>query len=245
MNIPAAAGQKGDLPPATVVQVAKAAQAQVGLLATQETSEPEDNTALDTALPPSQWWHFTASSENDLLVKRKRWAPTPADRLPTGVDSKGKHLLVSDITLLSKGKAHVSPNRYLCHVVLDWVDRPDWDPFVFCGTHLIVVKKDGSYAFREDARAEEFAGLHDNISWWVDRGLNVLLGLDSNWGRTMPVIVPGWVWDVQAGHRGIDKIGHVNAATANWALSFVSHETYANASDHDFQVANMLATAKA
>lgn len=237
MNIPAAAGQGGDLPPSVVARVAAAAEAQVGLLATQETIEPEDNTALDKALPPARWRHFVAASENDLFAKIARWTPTPADRLPSGVNSTGRRHL-------SKGEAHISPARDLTHVVLDWVEQPDWDPFVFCGTHLIVVKKDGALGFREDARAEEMDGLQENFTYWETRGLNVLLCLDSNWGK-MPKPLPHWVWDVQAGHGGIDKIGHLNAAKSNWTLNFVSHETYANASDHDFQVANMLARGKA
>jgi len=243
MNIPAAAGQAGDLPYATVVQVAKAANAQVGLLATQETSEAEDNAALDETLPSSRWQHFTASSENDLLVKRDRWALTTPDRLPSTVDPTGRHMLVSDITLLSKGKAHVSPHRDLTHAALNWTARADWDPFVFCGTHLVsgVYAGNDNLDWRKAARSEEFAGLHDNIAWWLAAGLNVLLCLDSNW-PDMPPVVPGWVWAVQGGHNGIDKIGYVNAPGSNWEFSFLSHEVYANASDHDFQVANLRAT---
>ena len=232
MNIPAAAGQGGDLSRANTRACLSAAAAQVGLLGTQETSEPEDNEDIDTVLPPADWYHFQAVSECDILVKRNRWAPV--------LDASGSP--VTHRIQLSTGTAHVTPERDLTDVQLTWTDRPDWTPFAFGDSHFVSGVDSGlsPVDVRKKDRDLEMAGLIKWAQAQYDAGRNVIFVADTNWLH-MPLPHPEWQWVVNG---SIDKVGILNSPGSNWVLSFVSEESYASPSDHRFRVANLLATAR-
>lgn len=239
MNIPAAKGQKGDLSRKLTRDCLVQIQDEAGITGLQEMIEPEDNDDIDFVLNPRAWYHFAATTENDIVVRRSRFRPASSAELEKAGLTVGEGTI-----LLHKGFAGVSPHRVLTWVALVFVNAPELGPFIFANTHFVSGVKPGrsELEWRKAARARSMSLIRSQLEIWVGRGLNVILTGDFNW-LDMPTPSPSFHWTVP--NNSIDKIGFANAPEASWELQFVSAERFKNPSDHDFRVANLKAIAKA